>query len=342
MIRREPALRCRCAFHCYWRAEVGCSISKTPRVGLLTQPHGQTDGHIKSVTETERVHGLRMILSLSVRIAESFHSKEKAALSLEELAPLAAASGYAALCMRASQVGAHSDPAAVRQAAAVLHGHGLAVTMVTGDFDIVYNNAAGPNCLRRIGSYLDLALALNAPLIRVALKCEEDIPWAQRAADAAAERGLKLAHQCHTQSLFETVDGIESTLRRIDRPNFGLIYEPANLELCGQEYRMESMRRFAPWIFNVYLQNQQLKPDGNQTLLTWCRGPIPFDLIAIPEAGGIDFAAVFEGLAAIGYRGPVTVHQARIENEPVPEAIGKSAAYLTALSKQTRLSCGEG
>jgi sugar phosphate isomerase/epimerase len=172
--------------------------------------------------------------------------------------------------------------------------------MVTGDFDIVYNNAAGPNALRHIELYLDLALALSAPLIRVALKTEEDIPWAQRAADEAAEHGLKLVHQCHSRSLFETVEGIEQTLRRIGRPNFGLVYEPAKLELCCQDYRQETIRRLIPWIFNVYLQNQTLKPNGKLTLSTWCRGPVQFDLLPIHQAGGVEFTGVFEALAVVG------------------------------------------
>ena len=281
-----------------------------------------------------------MNLSLSVRIAEDFSSKETASITLESLATLATASGYSALCMRASQVGVHSGPAAAQEAASVVRKSGLTVSMVTGDFDIVYNNAAGPNCLRKIKPYLDLALALDAPLIRVALKTEEDISWAQRAADEAAERGLQLVHQCHTQSLFETVDGIDRTLSRIARPNFGLIYEPANLELCGQGYRHETIQRLAPWIFNVYLQNQMLKPDGKLSLTTWCRGPIPFDLISIHQPGGIDFASVFDGLARVGYRGPVTVHQSQTPGEPVSESIRRTAEYLTALARQTGFDPG--
>jgi sugar phosphate isomerase/epimerase len=277
-----------------------------------------------------------MIRSLSVRIAESFLSKEKASMPLAELAPLAAASAYSALCMRASQVGVHSPPAVIEEAAHIIRSNGLAVTMVTGDFDVVYNNAAGPNCLRRITPYLDLASALNAPLIRVAVKTEDDIPWAQRAADEAAERGLRLAHQCHTQSLFETIDGIEQTLRHIGRSNFGLIYEPANLELCGQDYRQKAIRRLAPWIFNVYLQNQILKPDGKLSLITWCRGPIPFDLIPIPQAGGVDFASVFDGLAAINYAGPLTVHQSQNENRPLSDTVGDTVNYLIKLIERAQ------
>lgn len=281
-----------------------------------------------------------MTLSLSVRCAESFLSKEQASIRLEPLSELAQASGYSALCMRASQVGVHSVPAAIEEAASVIRRHGLAVSMVTGDFDIVYNNDGGPNCLRRIKPYLDLALALGAPLIRVALKNDADIPWAQQAADEAAECGIRLAHQCHTQSLFETVEGIERTLRRINRSNFGLIFEAANLELCGQNYGRDCVRRLAPWIFNVYLQNQLVKPDGRMSLPTWCGGPVAFELIPIAQAGGINFAAVFEGLAWIGYRGPVTVHQAQTENEPLSETIRKTAAYLIELGRRTGLDVG--
>src|SRR5262245_9862345 len=102
-----------------------------------------------------------MKLSLSVRIAEEFSSKEKASMTFTELADLANASGYDALCKRASQVGIHSPVETVEQAAAVLQARGLSVSMATGDFDIVYNNERGPACLRHIGPYLRLAAKLN-------------------------------------------------------------------------------------------------------------------------------------------------------------------------------------
>ncbi len=205
---------------------------------------------------------------------------------------------------------------------------GLWVSMVTGDFDIVYNNAKGPQCLRNIEPYLELAQQLRAPMLRVALKKTDDIVWAQRAADLAAERGLQLAHQCHTLSLFETVAGIEKTLQAIDRPNFGLIYEPANLELCGQAYGPATIQRLAPWIFNVYLQNQRICDDGAVSLDTWCRGPVRFDLVQIHERGGVDFEQVFAGLHAIGYQGVVTVHQSAGAGQTPRESAAATAEYL--------------
>jgi len=272
-----------------------------------------------------------MFLSLSVRIAEEFLSKEHARLSLEELADLAVEAGYDALCMRASQIGIHT-PREVRDlGAALLRERGLSVTMITGDFPVVYNNDAGPDCLWEIGPYLELAKALGAPMIRVALKKETDIRAAQQAAEEAARAGITLVHQCHTQSLFETVEGIERTLQAIDRPNFGLIYEPANLEICGQDYGPSTIRRLAPWIRNVYLQNQILKPDGAVILNTWHRGPVSFDLLPIHAGSGIDFEMVFTGLREIGYDGPVTAHQSGIPNEPPMETARRTARFLSRL-----------
>ncbi|MCH2203602.1 MAG: sugar phosphate isomerase/epimerase [Fuerstiella sp.] len=254
-------------------------------------------------------------------------------MSLEELASLAVDAGYDAVCMRASQIGVQSSEDQVTATRRVLDDRGLAVSMVTGDFDIVYNNEHGPNCLREITPYLDLAEALGAPLLRVCLKQPEDIPCAQAAADEAAERGLTLVHQCHTLSLFETLDGMVETLKKINHSNFGLIFEAANLEGCRQEYGLEAVQRVAPWIRNVYLQNQQLNSEGAVTLNTWCAGPVSFDITQIHEPGGIDFESVFDGLKAIGYDGPVTVHQSGPEDgktSPVAAAT-QTAAYLREL-----------
>ncbi len=274
-----------------------------------------------------------MQLSVSCRIAEGFLSKEEASMSLDDLADLAVAAGYDAICMRASQIGVRSSQEEVAAARRILDERSLNVSMITGDFDIVYNNERGPACLRDISPYLDLAEALGAPLLRVCVKQPEDIPHARSAADQAADRGLTLVHQCHTLSLFETLDGIVDTLEQIDHPSFGLIYEAANLEGCRQDYGPDAIARVAPWIRNVYLQNQQLNPDGAVTLNTWCSGPVTFDITQIHESGGIDFAAVFEGLKNIGYDGTVSVHQSGPEDgrTTAVDAATQTATFLRDL-----------
>jgi sugar phosphate isomerase/epimerase len=270
-------------------------------------------------------------LSLSVRIGEKYFAKREAAVSLAALAEIAAACGYHALCMRASQIGIQTPRAEVTDAARMLRARGLAVSMVTGDFPIPENTDESPQALRRIEPYLDLAQALGCDLIRVPLKTADDIAWAQRAADIARERGIRLAHQCHTRSLFERVDETLDVLRRIDRKNFGLTYEPANLELCGEPYGAEVIKRFAPYMINVYLQNQRLHPAGQSKNMTWCRGEVAFDQIPIWQPGGIDFAEIMRTLEAIGYGGYVTAHQASL-NTPREDA-ERSAQYLRSLAR---------
>jgi len=274
-----------------------------------------------------------MQLSVSCRIAEGFLSKEEASMSFADLADLAVAAGYDAICMRASQVGVQSPGTDVSQANEIADDHGLSISMVTGDFDIVYNNEQGPNCLRNIDPYLDLAEALGASMLRVCVKQDDDISHAQTAADKAADRGLTLVHQCHTLSLFETLDGIVGCLERIDRPNFGLIYEAANLEGCRQDYGADAIARLAPWIRNVYLQNQKLNPDGAVTLDTWCSGPVTFDITPIHHPDGINFESVFDGLKKVGYDGLMTVHQSSPEdpNESALDDATKTATYLRSL-----------
>lgn len=273
-----------------------------------------------------------MKLSLSVRVAEKFSSKREAEMTLVELADVAVAEGFHALCMRASQVGTHSSAQAVVDAGQVLKSRRLACSMVTGDFPIPENSENGPQSLRHIGPYLDLASALDCDLLRVCMKEEADIAWAQRAADEAAERNLRLAHQCHTGSLFEQVEDSLEVLRRIGRPNFGLIYEPANLELCGEDFGPQTIARLAPYIFNVYLQNHRLNPEGASRLETWTRGDVGFDQIPIWEAGGIDLEPVFDALNSAGYEGFVSVHQASTALGGGAEAARQSGRFLRTVA----------
>ncbi len=271
-----------------------------------------------------------MKLSLSARIAEKFFAKREAAITFAELCDVAVANGYHALCMRASLIGIHTPPDEVREAARMIRERGLTVSMVTGDFPIPENSDDGPKALRNIRPYLDLAAALDCNLLRVALRREEDIVWTQRAADEARERGMRLAHQCHNKSLFEQIEPSLDVLRRVNRANFGLTYEPANLELCGERYGRDTIKRFAPHLFNVYLQNQRVHSAGKTVIVTWCRGDVPFDQIAIHEADGVDFLEIFRGLADIGYDGFVTVHDASL-GRPRDDA-AKNAAYLRSVA----------
>ena len=267
-----------------------------------------------------------MYLSLSVRIAEAA-TKDRMTMPFDDFVELAQQSGYRAVCVRASAGGVQSTTEELAAMRTRLDAAGLAVSMVTTDFDVPLNNAQGPNNLRDFASHLDVADALGAKLIRICMKQPDDVAWAQRSADAARERGIAIAHQCHTDSLFEQIHPMLRLVAEIDRENFGIIYEPANLMLCGESYDEDALKRLAPHLMNVYLQNHRLANDGDCALPTRCRGEVRYFDIPLWEPNGVDFEAVFDGLRAIGYDGSVTVHQAFAKLTGPEEAATKSHAF---------------
>ena len=273
-----------------------------------------------------------MKLSVSMRVAEDMSDKRKVAMSLEDMAQLAKGSGFHAVCMRASQVGTHTPPEVAREKRKFLESLGLAVSMATGDFPIPENSEHGPDALRNIAPYLDLAEALDCDLLRICMKTEDDIEWARRASDEAAERNIRLAHQSHTGSLFEQAERSVEVIRQVGRPNFGIIYEPANLQLCGEDYGAETIKMFEPYLMNVYLQNQVIRPGGDTRVDTWSRGSVEFDQVPIWDGRGIDFPHIMDALGEIGYEGYVTVHQASagVQGGPVA-AISENARYLRSI-----------
>lgn len=269
-----------------------------------------------------------MKLSLSVRVAEAYGTKDKTTMTLDELIDLAKAHGYEALCMRASQAGIHTPLDVVRELGHKIREAGLVVSMVTGDFAVPRNDETGPEGLRNITPFLDLAEAFGADLIRICMKEDDDIVWAQKACDEASERGIRLAHQAHCASLFETVEGSLRVLQEVGRSNFGIIYEPANWMIADQDYGPGTIQQLVPYLMNVYLQNHRFNDDGDATVSTWCKGKVRLDSLGVWDKSGVDYDEVFAGLRGIGYDGYVTVHQAFANVMPVAESVRLSSEYL--------------
>jgi sugar phosphate isomerase/epimerase len=264
-------------------------------------------------------------------VAEEFFNKEKTTMSLDRLIDMARSHRFEALCMRASQGGVQTPRDVLTPMRQKIEAAGLRVSMVTSNFAVPSNNDEGPELLRNITPHLDVAETLGANLIRVCMKRDDDISHAQRASDEAKERKIRLAHQSHCASLFETVEGALRALKTVGRPNFGIIYEPANWFVAGEDYGRETIRRLQPWLFNVYVQNHRLNPSASAAIVTWKRGKVPVDHIGIWEKGGVDFEAVAAGLRDVRYNGYVTIHQAFGDVMPVAEAVERSREYLGRL-----------
>ena len=88
-------------------------------------------------------------------------------------------------------------------------------------------------------------------------------------------------------------------LEQINRENFGIIYEPANLMLNGQGYGVDTLQRLAPHIMNVYVQNHRLDPEGPEELTRFAEAgqvspSLPWEPVALTLLG-------ISGLHAINY-----------------------------------------
>ncbi len=272
-----------------------------------------------------------MKLSLSVRVAESPTRKDQTAVPFEELAPLARAIAYDGLCLRASVVSVDSPPKHVDRVRALLDRLGLVASMVTGDLPLAVNNAEATVALRNVTPYLDLAERLGSERIRVMMHGEDDVPLARRAADEARERGIDLCHQTHWGTTFETVDDALAVVRAVDRPNFGVTFEPANLLICGDEYGPDAIERLAPHILNVYFQNMRLSPDASLVHPTRRLGPVTADYVPIGDRSAIDVREQVDALKRVGYDGWFTVHQPLQPGQTVPDAMREAYGVIAPL-----------
>ncbi len=274
-----------------------------------------------------------MQLSLSGRIVESEHVKTDASLDFAGFAALAARVGFHAVCIRATHLNSATPMDRVREMRRILDDCGLVASMVMLDSRIASQGAdadAGAP-LRNMTPTLERATAVGADMVRVAIEDTADIPWAQRAADEAREHGVRLAHQNHTKTPFETIAECVEMFARIDRPNFGLIAEPANFMLCGEDYGADALRPLATSIFNVYVQNLRVTDSGSSFIET-NRGTVRYERLAIGDPGGVDLARFCDGLRAIGYTGFVTSNQPALAgvatealSQQVYDALARSA-----------------
>lgn len=272
-----------------------------------------------------------MKLSLSVRIAESSSRKDRAEIPLEELAPLARAAGFDGLSMRPSALSIDAPPARIDQVRALLDRERLAVSMVMGAVALAANTSDAPDCLRQITPHLDLAEGLGATLVRVMLQTPDDIPHARTAADEAARRGMSLAQQTHWGTLCETVDEALDLMANIDRPNFGITFEPANLMACGSDYGPDAIACLASHLSNVYFQNVRLDPAGEHQFPTRRRGPVQLSYVPLNDPSGVDAAPLIAALETAGYDGWFTVHQPLRTGQSVENAITEAARLFRPL-----------
>jgi sugar phosphate isomerase/epimerase len=272
-----------------------------------------------------------MKLSLSVRIAELESRKDHAAMPIEQLAPLAREVGFQGLSMRASVVSVDSPTERVAEVRDLLDRLGLAVSMVTGDVPIAANTPEAVRILRDPEPYLALAEVLGSDMVRVMIRSDEEIDLARQVCDAAGQRGIRIAHQTHYRTLLESADEALDVVRRVDRPNFGITFEPSNMMICGNDYGPDAIRRLAPRLFNVYFQNMRVSPTAPIIWQTRSRGQVAAEYVPLHDRTAIDVVAMVDTLREVGYDGWFTVHQPLQPGQSVEDAVRESHRAVDGL-----------
>ena len=307
----------------------------------------------------------RIKLSLSGRISEPIGQvTDLKPLTYDEFLQVAKSAGYDAVCLRPLQCSISTPLEEMIEMARKTAAAGLKVSMVTCDTDQPPNNDCSPFALLNITPRLAMAEIFGTRLIRCQIKRVEHLGWAQRACDEAKERGLSIVHLSHPGSLFSNVDDAIDCLKKINRPNFGLTYEPVNWMDDPKGYGPDVIKRVAPWILNVYSQNQKALEGGTRTRAPLPSGPQQASIescavaagrggirpmpatpspgprsgvasprnLALWEPGGVDFEAVFRGLHEIGYTGYFTVHSRTFQGVPPRELALRSFEFLKPYS----------
>ena len=142
---------------------------------------------------------------------------------------------------------------------------------------------------------VDNAASLGSRSIRVCPGEGEDpaiipdlIPFFEASAEYAAERGVYLGMENHAGSIAARPTDIMRLIKAVDSPNFGILYEPANLMACRVDYK-EAHAAFAGHITHVHVKDSR-----------WREGA--YERTDIGE-GDVDVTWVVRTLEADGYTG---------------------------------------
>ena len=195
----------------------------------------------------------------------------------------------------------------------LLDSYGLKVACIAS-FTGEYNRKDDAACaadLEEFKRYIELAHVLDCGLVRLlvggpasAQASAEDwvrpIAWLKRAERVAATEGVDAVIEVHNHDLVDDVESSTKVMREVGGCHLGLIYEPANMFICGKEYREQAVAALADHILHVHVKDAIVPPPGASA-----QHP-PFRIMPL-GLGQMDYLSVFRGLQRIPYLGYVCV-----------------------------------
>jgi sugar phosphate isomerase/epimerase len=258
-----------------------------------------------------------MKLSLSGRIVEE--SEGKLAMDLAAFLDMAAGCGYAAVDLRLSQLRSYVDQQRVGEVKRMLEERRL---------DAAFINLPADDELRIVGVmsvWLNTAVVLGARLVRAS---GSDLPFVREICKHAGPKGLRVAPQLHTDSLFDTPQGCLGSINLVAMNNCGVIVEPANLVLRGLPYDAATLAPIRHRIFGVNVQNVKELPFGKGDFAYYGR---QYVRAPMGDAEAIDFPSFVYALGDLGYDGFMNVLEPKPRDMGIEEMAKHCSQYLSAL-----------
>ncbi len=268
-----------------------------------------------------------MKISISSRITEQSDNKEISFLSLDNFIKLASKNKFDGVSLRPSMISNDSSEYLVNQAQKLFNVNNMKVSMITSNIHVAKNDELASDILRNITPSLDLAEKLKTSLIRIMIKNSDDIFYARKALDEAKERNLKLLQQTHWGTLAETLDETVTLIKTINRKNFGITFEPANLMACGSDFNKNALNQLLPHIENFYFQNIILDKKGKHVFPTIHNGDVRVKYISLDNSKGLNIFSFLDFLREKKYDKWFTIHQPLLKDQTVEIAI-KNASKL--------------
>lgn len=277
----------------------------------------------------------------------------------------AAENGYDAVQLRSTHVAPQTPAPALEAIQAFVKEKGLAINGLScfvGNYGLLEGAAESEKAFQQFRLFVDLAVKLAAPLVRVWPGWQESATaprevWARAAAgmrksaDYAADKGVKLAMEMHHGTLCDTADAAQRLLEEIGRENTGVILDPTNLYQVPTDYGPAAIRKLGHRIFDVHIKDiVRLAGDYFPYAFKYSfyAGHIGRFARVVPPApggeerfychrrinqGGVDWSSVIAGLKAIGYREYVTVESVCENNRLMPGGKELAAACYRDMTR---------
>jgi len=238
--------------------------------------------------------------------------------TIADVVKAAGESGYDAVELRTNErhLPSSTTDEQARSLRRLLDSYSLKVACIAS-FTGSYNSKDDDACaadLEELRRFAGLAHVLDCDLVRLlvggpasaqasAADWARPIEWLGRAASVAAAEGVTAVIEIHNNDLVDDVASSLRVMQEVGSDHLGLIFEPANMFICGKEYREQAVTALAKHIAHVHVKDAIVLPAEESA-----QG-LPFRIMPL-GLGQMDYLSVFRGLQSISYLGYVCVELA--------------------------------